>query len=190
MIESADRQQELPRAEQILTVARTILEQEGRAGLTMRAIAESLGIRAPSLYKHFRDKSAIEIGLIEIGFQEWSIALQQSLADPGDKVAAFGRTYRRFGVAHPHLYRLITEGQLPRSRIRPGSEENAAAGLGELFGSPDLARAAWAFAHGMTILEIDDRFPPDADLDAAWACGLQAFSADLHVNQQIPNGNK
>ena len=31
-------------------------------------------------------------------------------------------------------------------------------------------------AHGMVILELDDRFPPGADLDAAWARGLSAFA--------------
>ena len=33
----------------------------------------------------------------------------------------------------------------------------------------------WAFAHGMTILELNGRFPPGADLDAAWATGMRAF---------------
>jgi hypothetical protein len=42
-------------------------------------------------------------------------------------------------------------------------------------GDPDRARAAWAFAHGMTILELDGRFPPGADLDAAWAAGIRGF---------------
>jgi hypothetical protein len=27
----------------------------------------------------------------------------------------------------------------------------------------------------MTILELDGRFPPDADLDAAWEQGVRAF---------------
>jgi hypothetical protein len=31
------------------------------------------------------------------------------------------------------------------------------------------------FAHGMTILELNRRFPPDADLDAAWEQGIRAF---------------
>ena len=44
-------------------------------------------------------------------------------------------------------------------------------------GDPDLARAAWAFAHGMMILELDARFPSQADLEAAWSAGLAAFSA-------------
>ena len=43
-------------------------------------------------------------------------------------------------------------------------------------GDPDRARAAWAFAHGMVTLELADRFPPDADLDAAWATGISALS--------------
>ena len=37
------------------------------------------------------------------------------------------------------------------------------------------ADALWAFAHGMVMLELDQRFPPDADLDAAWAAGITAF---------------
>jgi hypothetical protein len=46
-------------------------------------------------------------------------------------------------------------------------------------GNLDLARAAWAFAHGMTIRELDRRFPPDADVDAAWRHGIDALrSAD------------
>jgi hypothetical protein len=29
----------------------------------------------------------------------------------------------------------------------------------------------------MTILELNGRFPPDADLDAAWRAGLRALGA-------------
>ena len=43
-------------------------------------------------------------------------------------------------------------------------------------GDPDRAPARFAFAHGMVILELDDRFPPAADLAAAWARGLSAFA--------------
>ena len=30
----------------------------------------------------------------------------------------------------------------------------------------------------MTILELNNRFPPDADLDAAWKHGIAAFRPD------------
>jgi hypothetical protein len=39
----------------------------------------------------------------------------------------------------------------------------------------DLARAAWAAVHGLVVLELADRFPPDADLDAAWAAAVRAL---------------
>ncbi len=71
----------------------------------------------------------------------------------------------------------MTAGPLPRERLRPGVEARAAAPIVQAVGDPDLARAVWAFAHGMVILELDGRFPADADLDAAWAAGLAAFGA-------------
>jgi hypothetical protein len=30
----------------------------------------------------------------------------------------------------------------------------------------------------MVMLELDHRFPPDADLDAAWRAGIAAFAQD------------
>jgi hypothetical protein len=70
----------------------------------------------------------------------------------------------------------MTEGPLPRDKLTPGIEDRTALPLiSAIGGDVDLARALWAFAHGMLILELDDRFPPDADLDAAWRVGLAAF---------------
>jgi hypothetical protein len=87
----------------------------------------------------------------------------------GDAVEALGVAYRSFARRHPHLYRLMTERELDRPSLTPGVEERAARPIHDaLGGDGDLARAAFAFAHGMTILELNNRFPPDADLDAAW----------------------
>ena len=71
----------------------------------------------------------------------------------------------------------MTAGPLPRERLRPGVEARAAAPIVQVVGDPDRARAVWAFAHGMVILELDGRFPPGADLEAAWGAGLAAFGA-------------
>jgi AcrR family transcriptional regulator len=43
------------------------LESES-GGLTMRRLADRLGIRAPSLYKHFPHKAALEVAIIIDGF--------------------------------------------------------------------------------------------------------------------------
>jgi AcrR family transcriptional regulator len=177
MAETAHRS---PRAQAIVCAARLILEQEGREALTMRRLGEAVGIRAPSLYKHFPDKAAVEVALIEQGFSEAAAAFEQAFAEQGASLAAFMTTYRTFARAHPHLYRLMTQGPLPRERMSAGIEARAAAPLQAVAGDPDLARAAFGFAHGLTLLELDGRFPADADIAAAWTRGSAALEAARH----------
>lgn len=167
-----------PRQRDILATARQILEAEGAEALTMRRLAGEIGIKAPSLYKHIADKAALEVLLIDIGFTEMAEQFEAIPADltPSDRLVQLAAAYRRFATAHPHLYRLLTAGSLPRERLRPGVETRAAQPVVDATGDPDRARALWAFAHGMAILELDGRFPPDADLDAAWRIGIAAFS--------------
>jgi AcrR family transcriptional regulator len=159
-----------PRAREIVATARELLESEGPEALSMRRIADQLGIKAPSLYKHLPDKQALEAALISHGFAEIAEAFAQAR-----DLAAVAAAYRGYAQAHPHLYRLMTAGPLDRARLEPGVEDRAAAAIVAATGGEHTARAAWAFAHGMTILELDGRFPPGADLDAAWAAGIAAF---------------
>jgi AcrR family transcriptional regulator len=177
------------RAEEVVAAARRLLEEEGAGALTMRRLAEQLGIKAPSLYKHLPDKAALEAAIIATGLEEAAAKFEQAVdsatiggAANGDTagggaaaIAALAAAYREFALAHPHLYRLMHNGPLPRRHLPAGVEERAAAPLLRVAGSRARARALWAFAHGMVMLEIDQRFPPDADFDAAWEAGIAAF---------------
>lgn len=165
-----------PRAREIVAAARELLEEEGPDGLSMRRLAERLGIRAPSIYKHLPDKQALENAVISDAFEEQAGVFEAAIRDSDDPLAALARAYRAYALAHPHLYRLMTERALDRDNLAPGVEERAGRTVVEAVGGDaDLARAAWAFAHGMTVLELNDRFPPGADLESAWARGLDAF---------------
>lgn len=170
------------RLAQIVEAARVLLETAGPDGLTMRALAARLGIRAPSLYKHVESKEDLEVLLIAEAFREQGSAMHQAVdglpprASRRKVLNALGVAYRSWAGAHPHLYRLATEGPLPREELPEGLEAWAAAPLVRAAGSEARARATWAFAHGMTILELDGRFPPTADLDRAWAAGIAALS--------------
>ncbi len=170
------------RRDEIVVAARQILESQGPEHLTMRALAERLEIRAPSLYKHVADKDELEALLIAESLRGMGEALHAAFdAQParGSKkraLAALAKAYRAWALAHPHLYRLATEGELPRDQLPEGLEAWTAEPLVRVMGDQQRARAAWAFAHGMTILELDGRFPPGADLDAAWATGVAALA--------------
>jgi AcrR family transcriptional regulator len=154
------------------------MDTEGPEALTMRRIADELGIKAPSLYKHFPDKSALKLAVIERALLEMGTVLHAAIARPGRRgpVAALLDAYRRQGVDHPHLYRLATGGPLPRAELPPGLEDWAGEPFFLVAGEPYRAQALWSFAHGMVILEIDGRFRDGADLDHTWKAGATAFA--------------
>jgi AcrR family transcriptional regulator len=165
------------RAREVVVVAREILESEGADALTMRQIAQRLGIRAPSLYKHLPDKAALEAAVIATGFEDFATALENALeaASATEPLAALAAAYRAFALAHPHLYRLMTDRPLARELLPAGLEDRAAAPLLRAVGDLAHARAVWAFAHGMVLLELAQRFPPGADVDLAWEAGISAL---------------
>lgn len=162
------------RATEIVEAARRLLEGEGPEALTMRRLADDLGMRAPSLYKHFRNKSDLETALVEDALQEIGLASHEALRST-DPLAGLLDTYRRYGNAHPHLYRLATGGPLARERLSPGLEEWAGNPWFVVTSDSSLAQALWSFAHGMVILELDGRYPPQSDLDSTWRAGTEAF---------------
>lgn len=162
----------MSRREEITATARTLLEESGEEALTMRNLADRLGIKAPSLYKHIKSRREIETLLAAVALAEMS----ETLAARPD-LESMGRAYRAWALANPALYRVATTRPLDRENLPEGIETAAAAPLVRaLGGDPDLSRAAWALAHGLTILELDDRFPGDADIEGAWRAGLSALA--------------
>jgi len=148
--------------------ARRLLESEGPDALTMRRIAGELGIQAPSLYKHFPDKRALEAAVLAEGLREFGVAMNAALATHVEPGRALAVAYRTYALQHPHLYRLMNDRELPRDLLPAGLEDSVAQPIVTLFGNRALARVAWALAHGLVSLELAGRFPADADLDVVW----------------------
>jgi AcrR family transcriptional regulator len=165
------------RARETIDAAFTILDGGGTDALTMRRLADALGMRAPSLYKHFPDKAHLEAALIEEIFFEIGDALHAALAKPGRHgvVQSVLATYRAHGLAHPNRYRLATSGRLPRDLLPECLEEWTGQPFFFAAGDPFRSQALWSFAHGMVILEIEARYPDGSDLDRTWKAGAAAF---------------
>jgi AcrR family transcriptional regulator len=166
-----------PRATQVVEAARQLLESDGPNALTMRALGDVLGIRAPSIYKHFPGKPAVELAMVEDALVELGTTLHRTVAGAarGEAVASLLVAYRTYALAHPNLYRLATSAPMARQDMVSGLEDWAGEPFYLATGEPHQAQALWAFAHGMVILELDDRFLPDSDLDRTWVAGAAAF---------------
>jgi AcrR family transcriptional regulator len=171
-----------------VAVARRILEADGPDALTMRRLADELGIRAPSLYKHFASKAAVESAIIEDVLFDIGSVTHDALRPPPPTSPLLNllTTYRSFSVAHPNLYRLATGGPLSRQSLPPGLEEWAGNPWFVVTADPNLAQALWSFAHGMVILELDDRYPPGSPLDDTWHAGALAFERSAQASKELP----
>jgi AcrR family transcriptional regulator len=174
------------RAAEIVATARRVLEAEGPDALTMRSVGDELGMKAPSLYKHFTDKAAIELVLVEQTLVEMGQSLRDAIHGraPVSAVRPLFDTYRDVARAHPNLYRLATVGPLRRAELVVGLEDWAGEPFFLVAGDPYLAQAVWSAAHGMVVLELDGRYPPDSDLDRTWREAAAAYRSRIEARRE------
>jgi AcrR family transcriptional regulator len=167
-----------PRTQDLVRAAFAILDAEGPDALTMRRLADDLGMRAPSLYKHVQDKATLETALIEDVLFDIGDVLHAALARPGRRgvVAGVLLAYRERSLEQPNRYRLATSGRLRRDLLPECLEEWAGQPFFFAAGDPYRSQALWSFAHGMVILEIDGRYPEGSDLDRTWAAAAAVFA--------------
>lgn len=99
----------------ILEAARGIVEREGLAALTMRRLAEHLGVRPNAIYSHFTDKSALIDALLDDLIADVPVPARQ--ADWAEGIVDLMRATRSLLLAHAEL--------IPLFLSRPMSGPNA-----------------------------------------------------------------
>ncbi len=114
-----DRQAERREAtrQEILAAAWAIARERGLAQVTLREVADRVGMRAPSLYSHFDSKNAIYDAMFG---EAWSEFLALSLAadtPPPRKARSALRRYARvffdFAVADLARHQLMNQRTIP-----------------------------------------------------------------------------
>lgn len=98
------------RAEILDATARLLAERHDADAVSIRAIAERVGITPPSIYMHFTDREELITAVCERHFRELSERTAEavsSIDDPVDALKAMGRAYVHFGLEHPESYRVL-----------------------------------------------------------------------------------
>jgi AcrR family transcriptional regulator len=176
--------------EAIIAAARGLLEVGGLEAVSMASIAEWVGIRPPSLYKHFGDRSALlgavatEVAL-DLG-RTLSAAVERAGADGPGRLRALADAYRAFVLRSPRAAALLFAPAVPG--VDPTAEANTAAArpvleVAAALAGPERALAAarvlTAFAHGFTSMESAGAFRLGGDVDAAYQTGIAVLLAGL-----------
>ncbi|MGO4102549.1 TetR/AcrR family transcriptional regulator [Leifsonia sp. YAF41] len=182
--------------EAIIAVGRDLLEVEGLAGLTMRAVADRVGVKAPSLYKRVRDRDELVRLITEATLNDLGEHLRSAAAEPTDaasRVAALALAFRAFAHRFPAGFHLIFAlgpvGTRPSHDLIVASSEPLLEVAGALAG-PDhaleAARTLTAWANGFIGMELAGAFNLGGNVDEAFAFGIRTLTSALQLREGVP----
>ncbi len=146
----------------LLEAARTILEEESLAALTLRAVARKAGVSHAAPYRHFPNHEALLVELSIEGFDELREQIAEAAKATGtesDKIATIGAAYMRFVAARPALARLMFGGQLPNRDQFPAlglKADSIGQEIGAALHDSALGLAVWASVHGLAMLVLEN----------------------------------
>jgi AcrR family transcriptional regulator len=97
---------------EIKATARRLLVEEGPDALTLRAIARSMGMTAPALYRYFSSHEELVGACTEDLLAEITTTLEQARDavgphDPVGRLMAACRAFRDWSLAHPREFQLV-----------------------------------------------------------------------------------
>ncbi len=163
--------------EALLLAAERVLERDGLAGLTLRAVAREAGVSHAAPTHHFGDLTGLVSELAAVGFRQFNATMAASsdaATTPLERALARPKAYVAYAQAHPGMYGIMFRTER-LDYSRPSLHEAAEAsfaGLANAIGAMrqeqisrdtmtlDQAAAiarAWSMVHGFTMLLLDGR---------------------------------
>ena len=164
----------------ISLTAQELFLSDGVEGVSMRKIAERVGVTPTAIYRHFRDKEEVLEEIINAGLATLSKYLAPALEaeDPYQRLRRLIDAYLRFSLEQPQYFDLaflvpgrtihISE-QLIRESGRTfemAVEQVALCMETGIFRKEDpieVAVCLWSVAHGLIMLRRTNRFGDDPD---------------------------
>jgi AcrR family transcriptional regulator len=95
----------------IISEGMSIIKKEGIEGLSIRHVARKIGVSHTAPYRHFRDHDDLLAAIAVRGFKILRDDIQKVLSkfpdDSGRQILESGKTYIRFAMKNPDLYRIM-----------------------------------------------------------------------------------
>jgi AcrR family transcriptional regulator len=113
----------------LLEAARTLVEELGMDGFSLRELARRAGVSPAAPYHHFKDKSALIRALAEESQVRLGISSHQAIQgiiDPTQKLSALGVAYVLYAFDHPSEFRIMFRQELksPLGKPQTSLEQN------------------------------------------------------------------
>ncbi len=163
--------------EALLQAAERVLERDGLAGLTLRAVAREAGVSHAAPTHHFGDLTGLLSELAAVGFRQFNAAMassSDSATTSLERALARPKAYVAYAQAHPGMYGIMFRTER-LDYSRPSLHEAAEASFAGLANAVGMMRQeqirgdaltlnqgaaiarAWSMVHGFTMLLLDGR---------------------------------
>jgi AcrR family transcriptional regulator len=164
----------------ILAAARDLVERHGAAHLSMHDIAAAVGIKAPSLYKHFAGRAPLLCLVRDLSLSSLTRELRQASAmqTAPDALVRMARAYRLYAQRNPNIYRLFFDPELRPAADLDHYASSVFAGQFKRLDLPEAlacGRAFVAFLHGFVMLELAGNISSGKAAELSFEIALIAF---------------
>jgi AcrR family transcriptional regulator len=166
-------------ARAIQHAARHLLDEGGAEAVSMRKVAQRVGVTAMAIYRHFPDHAALMNAVAEQGFAELAARMRKLELGPGgvEGLTRAGDAFVDYALEQPRLFELMFLTKRRGARRFPRDFE---AGL-----SPTANLFAAAFGQGVRSGEFADADPWEVTFEiGALIQGL----AMLHLGGRFEGG--
>ena len=155
----------------IMDAALGLLEREGEDALTLRRLANEVGVTANALYRYFSSRDVLIAAAADAVAQRLYVAIEEGFAEPpGDadaetRVRKLLKIYSSFAESNPVLYRTFLSAkreaasQLPHPRYHELLWPRVVSIIEPLTGAdhaPAAAVTLWGMLHGIWSLRQAD----------------------------------
>jgi len=173
----------------IFAAARDLFDKDGADGVSMRRIAEKVGITPMAIYKHYPDKEALLNALMLDGFAAWEARVEKlDAAEPLAWLDQMSEAYLDFALDEPRRYEAAFLLKASAARRYPGDflagrspvisrmmariEQAKAQGLIDDTPTIDIAISLAALPQGLVDIYRAGRFTGEAEFRAAFRKAL------------------
>lgn len=127
MTEDRRRERHAARRDEIVAAAWVVARRDGLAVTSLRAVAEAVDLRQPSLYAYFESKLALYDAMFTDGYEQM-LARARALppeADPREAVIQFAEFCVGFAAEDPVRHELLFQRTIPGFRPSPAARRLA-----------------------------------------------------------------
>jgi len=177
----------------VIQAAVELIDEEGPGALTLARLAERLGVRSPSLYKHISGLEALRQGIAIWAARELARRMSRAaIGKSGDEaVLAIAQEYRDFAKDHPGLYPLLAQAPDPADLAMEAASTEILAiiqavlmpyGL-EARESLHAIRGLRSLVHGFVSLETAGGFGMPLDIDESFLYLMERYLQGLRQSE-------